>query len=214
MMDKKYINRAVILSCIILCISLISCSRNNSYDAVQKYLQSINEMRERISCTVHKYGHICKEIVEAIVNPKEVPQELIQKYGMSFNEKRKEVGLSLLTEDFKLTVAECYDNDKNNCCVVWCRNKPLPLRKSIHFANDSIITESDVYESREQYVTIDCTLSKDLVITYDFKEKSIKYKYTDMIKDTTDIRFYRTVNREVTKQEADSVIASWGYKIE
>ena len=213
-MVRKHINLAAILSCIILCVTIISCSRIKPSETEQRYRRSFNEKKERTSGTVNKYGHIFKEIVETIVNPKEVPQELIQKYGMSFNEKRKEVGLSLLTEDFELTVAEFYDNDKKNCGVVWRRNKPLPLRKSIHIANDSIITESDVYESREQYVTIDCTLNKDLVITYDFKEKSIKYKYTDMIKDTTDIRFYRTVNREVTKQEADSVIASWGYKIE
>ncbi|MBO4397114.1 MAG: hypothetical protein J5805_01115 [Bacteroidaceae bacterium] len=68
-----------------------------SSDTVQRYWRSFKEKKEKTSVAVHKYGHIFKEIVEDIVNPKEVSQELIQKYGMSFNEKRKEIGLSLLT---------------------------------------------------------------------------------------------------------------------
>lgn len=211
MMDKKYINRAVILSCIILCISLISCSRNNSYDAVQKYLQSINEMRERISCTVHKYGHICKEIVVYIVNPKEVPQELIQKYGMSFNEKRKEVGLSLLTEESRLVEADYFGYNNNKCDILWENNKPLPYQKIILLTNDSIETESDRYKSSEQYETIDCMLNKYMEFTYNFKENNFKYEYTDMIKPSPDERFYIFDIREVSQLEADSIIASWGY---
>ena len=144
-MVRKHINLAAILSCIILCVTIISCSRIKSSETVQRYRRSFNEKKERTSGTVNKYGHIFKEIAEAIVNPKEVPQELIQKYGMSFNEKRKEVGLSLLTEDFELTVAELYDNDKKYCGVVWRRNKPLPLIKSISLLNFFIVASSTTF---------------------------------------------------------------------
>lgn len=137
----------------------------------------------------------------------------ILKYGQSFNDVRKEVGLSLLTDSFRLRQAEYYGKDKAHGCIVWDSNYKYPIQKVLKLTNDGIVSEKDLYMGQEKYETVDGTFNEFLSIEYNFTEKKKMYVFEGFEPDTSlhNMKVYNEITRELTKIEADSVLSSWGY---
>lgn len=142
-----------------------------------------------------------------------ISQVVIQKYGQSFNDVRKEVGLSLLTDSFKLRQAKYFGKNRTYGCIEWGKNSQPPVSKEVRLNNDSVVSEQDLYMGQEMYVTIDGTFNELLSIEYNFTEKNIKYVFEGFEPDTSlrNMKVYNSITRELTKIEADSVLSSWGY---
>ena len=49
----------------------------------------------------------------------DIPQNIVQHYGQSFNETRQRVGLTLLTDSFHLKCAEYTGDDRVHSDIIW-----------------------------------------------------------------------------------------------
>jgi hypothetical protein len=131
-------------------------------------------------------------------------------YGLDFNEKRKEVGLNPLAENWI-----CHPPTKSG--RIWWTS-PTNTNQAIGVAafsekvsllkNDTIICETDVYISSEKYETSYGIENVSLLYTYHFVKDSdfdIGWTY-----------FFRSylgkynLNGYITKIQADSILDSWG----
>lgn len=143
----------------------------------------------------------------------DIPQNIVQQYGQSFNETRNKVGLTLLTDSFHLKCAEYTGKDRVHSDIMWeCNNDNMP-GKHLILVNDIIVKESDYYMSKKTYDTIDGHLHAHLTIVYDFTLNNIKYKYKGFIPYKDNRKLFTYDEREVSKTEADSIIYSWGYVV-
>lgn len=131
-------------------------------------------------------------------------------YGLDFNEKRKEVGLNPLADNWI-----CYPPTESG--RIWWTS-PTSTNQTIGGAafsekvsllrNDTIICETDVYVSCEKYETSYGIENVSLLCTYHFVKDSdfdIGWTY-----------FFRNypgkynLNGYITKIQADSILSSWG----
>ena len=143
-----------------------------------------------------------------------LPQNIVQQYGQSFNETRKRVGLTLLTDSLHLKCAEYSGYDRVNSDIIWdCSNDYMP-GKHLILVNDSLVTETDCYKSKETWNTVDGNFHAYLEIIYDFTHNNMKYKYFGFLPYTDNKKLFMNDEREVSKTEADSIINSWGYVVQ
>lgn len=144
-------------------------------------------------------------------------QNTIDKYGQSFNKAREIIGLTPLTDEFKMIEITPTSPKENYGCIIWEKSRTESsesICKRIEIRNDTIFSESDTYQSKELYNTIDGHLNATLKISYHFdKKKCLQYEYNGFFVDSTSKE--RTLLgisvEEIEKVKADSIIKSWGY---
>ena len=133
------------------------------------------------------------------------------KFGIGFNNKRKEVGLISLSDNW-------IKKKNNNLDQIWYYNPDIDSsnigNEAFHYAkvltirNDSIILESDQFIGKESYMSSYGKVQEYLIYTYNFNPENEHIKdWTYLI-----VRDSKKGKRGyISKNEADSILSSWGF---
>jgi hypothetical protein len=147
------------------------------------------------------------------------------KYGMAFNGERERIGLPVLQENWRYNkiIGESADEWINPS---YNEDIPYHFKKTVTFNRDTIINETDYYIGQQEFNTIDGRGKEHLYITYYFIEYEEYDKKCDIGWECIFVtateatssnlvperRAYAWTIIDITKEEADSILVSWGLK--
>ena len=129
------------------------------------------------------------------------------RYGVTFNTKRREIGLPILHENWELSKV-------SKTGSVWVnhqeeRDKPFYWEKTVVYNNDTVLWESNQYKGPKYYETIDGKFKEELYIIYNFfnnGDNEAGWECTLFNQETAS----KTLSGKITKAKADSILLSWG----
>lgn len=133
------------------------------------------------------------------------------KYGIEFNETRKQIGLSPLPENWKSREIFGVPNPTKEWSNPQKDSIPSYSKKVISYNKDTILEEVNNYIGPNNIKTIDGGFKDLLSIRYSFVDKKKPWKFTLLTSDNSlnDLGYESVCLIEITKQQADSVLISW-----
>jgi len=140
------------------------------------------------------------------------------KYGIEFNKTREEIGLPVLLEnwDHKKTIEKGYStwvNPNYDREKPYYDRKPYYHEKTVVYNKDTILWEANTYIGLQKFTTIDGTFKEELNIKYYFvknEDNKIRWEYNLFTAIKSDNGYYSMSTINITKEEADAILVSWG----
>jgi len=143
-------------------------------------------------------------------------QPLEKRYGIKFNKKREKIGLIPLISQWQ------FDNSDNKIWIFWNPKNLDSLKNSsnayygqkrMRFKNDTLIFEADEFVGPKPFS--EKGEFGELAYIYYFtpyEMRSIGWEYSIMWQIGEDERGMIVSSKYITKNEADSILFSWGLK--
>ncbi len=136
------------------------------------------------------------------------------KYGREYNEKRKEVGLPIIGDDWEISSILDGESVWVNPDRVELYNKRVPVHwsKYINYQTGTLISETDTYYGRnDYYIEQEGTYREKLTISYHYQTDP--FVYGSQL--GWNVRLYNKEtyaigDKEISIEEAEKILAEWG----
>ena len=161
----------------------------------------------------NKLAHIIYFFLIILVSCNHV-QPLEERYGINFNNKREKIGLIPLNSQWQ------FDKSDNKIGIFWNPKNLDSLKNSsnayygqkrMRFKSDTIIFEADEFVGPKPFSEKGEFGELSYIYYFTpFETRSIGWEYSIMWQIGEDERGMIVSSKDITKNEADSILHSWG----
>src|SRR5262245_13510714 len=132
------------------------------------------------------------------------------KYGKEYNEQRKQVGLPLIPDNWKLDSVLQGSSTWGNPERVEKMNNHIPVHwsKGLDYRTGTLISETDTYYGNDDYTHVDGTFRESLGITYYYQiddyssEKRVGWSATIVNEASEGVK-------KISLEEAEKILKDW-----